>query len=133
MRKTIIAASLLLGLILFVLLVRLPHAELVEHHGLQVEADTATDCIVCHDGMVGSNVSYCTVDCGLSNHAVLTAYPPPGKEREFTTAETLTAKGIKLENGQVTCISCHNLRNTQQYHLAMETNGSALCYACHIK
>lgn len=135
MRKAYGISGLLLGMILFGLWLRFPHAEQVMHHGLEVKITAdLSDCIVCHDGMVGPTVSICTVDCKFTSpHSILKEYPPFGKEQEYAPADKLAAKGIILQNHKVTCVSCHNLKNPQKYHLVMENNGSALCYACHIK
>lgn len=136
MRKAFGISSVLLGIILFAFWLRFVHAEQIMHHGLEVKLTAdSTDCIVCHDGMVGSSVSTCTVDCRFNfAHPILQEYPPSGKEREFTPAETLAAKGIiLLQNHKVACVSCHDLKNPQKYHLVMDNQQSALCYACHIK
>ncbi len=128
-------SSLLLGFFLFALWLRFLHAEQIMHHGLEVKITAdSTDCIGCHDGMVGFSVSICTVDCKFNfSHPIMQEYPPRGKEREFAPVETLAAKGIILHNHKVACVSCHDLKNPQKYHLVMDNQQSALCYACHIK
>jgi len=126
------------GVFLFLLFVCSPvllHAERIEHHGVTVEAEAdARDCISCHDGSLGHNVSFCTVQCGFkTSHSILKEYPPRGKERLFAPVAAVKAKGIKFIDGKVTCISCHNLKNPNEHHLVMDNSGSRLCLACHIK
>jgi hypothetical protein len=111
-------------------------AQEVIHHDFLVDADKPYDCLACHDGLIASNIAPCTVNClfnQLGSHSVFVTYPPAGKESEFTPAGQLEAIGIKLTNGQITCVSCHNLINQSKYHLVMENYRSRLCQACHIR
>jgi predicted CXXCH cytochrome family protein len=109
-------------------------AEMVSHHTVTVEANgLAYACISCHDGKAAKHVSFCTVKCDYSSsHAVLKKYPPPGKAASYAPVAALQAKGIKLEDGKVTCISCHDLRKTGRYHLVMDNKQSKLCFVCHV-
>ncbi len=109
-------------------------AEEVQHHGLKADANgTLSYCISCHDGSVAHNVSFCTVQCSAAtSHSVLKHYPPLGKESFFASAATVKAKGIKLPNGKVSCISCHNIRVPAKNHLAIDNRGGRLCLTCHI-
>ena len=111
------------------------YAEAVQHHGLMVEADdTLTYCVSCHDGSVASNASFCTVQCSATTpHPVQKHYPPLGKEKLYAPTGLVQAKGIKLPEGKVTCISCHNLRNPGKNHLVIDNRGSRLCLTCHIR
>ena len=134
MRKRVFFVVLFVTLVACVIFLRRPGAELIPHHGLEVEADgTADDCIGCHDGFVAKNASFCTVECDFrGSHPILKHYPPPGKEAAFVPLEVLTAEGVKLEQGQITCISCHNLRNPDRYHLWIDNGDDKLCQACHL-
>jgi predicted CXXCH cytochrome family protein len=109
--------------------------EPVEHHGMTVEANSpAQACISCHDGSVSHVVSFCTVVCDFStSHSILKNYPPRSKPSEYASASEVQARGIKLVQGQVVCISCHDLRKPGPKHLVMSNEGSALCLTCHIK
>jgi len=60
-------------------------------------------------------------------------YPPRGKEAQYAPTTVIQARGIKLENGHVTCNSCHDLRNASLNHLVMENTGSKLCLTCHLR
>lgn len=109
-------------------------AELVPHHGELVKAHgELEECICCHDGKIAKVVHFCTGDCGFNSpHQVAKRYPPPGRERTYRPIGELQAMGIELANGEITCISCHNLRNSGRYHLVMDNRGSRLCLACHL-
>jgi predicted CXXCH cytochrome family protein len=109
-------------------------AEMVSHHTATVEANCLADvCISCHDGKTAKYVSFCTVKCDYSSsHVVLKKYPPAGKAAGYAPVAALQAKGIKLEDGKVTCISCHDLRKTDRYHLVMDNTQSRLCFVCHV-
>ena len=109
-------------------------AEMVTHHTLTVEANgRAEACISCHDGKAAKHVSFCATTCDYaSSHAVLKDYPPAGKADKYASPAELQAKGIRLEEGKVTCISCHDLRKTDRYHLVMDNKQSRLCFSCHV-
>jgi hypothetical protein len=111
------------------------NAEEVRHHDFLVEANgTIEDCLACHDGMIAHNVRVCTTQCSvLGVHSVMTHYPPPGKITEYAPAAVVKAKGIKLLNNKVACVSCHNLRNPAKNHLITVSGKSGLCGACHIR
>jgi predicted CXXCH cytochrome family protein len=108
-------------------------AETVSHHTTTVEANgRAAVCISCHDGKTAKHVSFCAAKCDYAgSHAVMKDYPPAGRADKFAPATVLQAKGINLEDGKVTCISCHDLRKTGRYHLVMSNKQSRLCLACH--
>jgi hypothetical protein len=116
-------------------LLRRPGAELVSHHGLEVVADApAAECIVCHDGFTATYITMCVDGCNVRNtHPVLRDYPPSGKERDYTPLETISAQGVVLEDGKITCVSCHELRNNSRCHLRFDNYGSGLCFSCHNK
>jgi predicted CXXCH cytochrome family protein len=109
-------------------------AEVISHHTAMVEANgPAHLCISCHDGTSAKHVSFCTVKCEFSgSHALLKNYPPARKANAYAPAAVLQAKGLKLENGKVTCISCHDLRKPSRYHLVLENTESRLCLVCHV-
>jgi predicted CXXCH cytochrome family protein len=108
-------------------------AEMVEHHGQSVEAEgAARDCLSCHDGSRASNVAICTVQCNFkTSHSILRPYPPKGKESQYASVADLAAKGIKLVDGKVTCISCHKLSSPAKKHLIRDEQGR-MCTICHI-
>lgn len=101
---------------------------------MQADSEGSADhCLSCHDGSGGKKVRVCTTNCTINSHKFLVKYPPPGREKEFAPLHEVQTAGIKLENGMVTCISCHDLKNQQKYHFAIDTGSFAqkVCYACH--
>jgi predicted CXXCH cytochrome family protein len=102
-------------------------AEKISHQGVTADPDSAArECLSCHDGMIGP--------CNFKGpHAKLPAYPPKGKEREFSTTASITAAGVRLDNGRLTCISCHDLRGSGKNHLIKAGSGNEICGLCHIK
>lgn len=129
---TLIWASLLVSFVL-----HLPKDgvsdERVVHHGQVVDNNGGpSDCITCHDGLTAPTAHFCTVECGFgTSHSVFKEYPPMSKENSYIPAESLQEKGIRLFDGKVSCVSCHDLRKTTKFHLIMDNNGSALCFSCH--
>lgn len=130
---TLITASMILVFLLY-----FPKggvsAEQVSHQGMMVDDDgNPNNCIVCHDGLIASEVHSCTVECGFGgSHSISREYPPRSKESGYASVESLREKGIRLYNGKVSCASCHDLKKTTEYHLVMDNSGSDLCFSCHI-
>ncbi len=105
------------------------HAQLLQHHGHAVDSENPAICLSCHEGKTASGRRVCAAP---SSHPVFIDYPQ--STEEFKDADGLAAAGIRLQNGQVTCISCHNLQHREsRYHLAVENTRSRLCLTCHIK
>ena len=55
------------------------------------------------------------------------------KESFYAPVGSLQGKGIRLFNGKLSCVSCHDLKNSTKYNLVMDNSSSALCFSCHIK
>jgi len=110
-------------------------AERIAHHGQLVEnIGDPSSCISCHDGLTATNAHFCTVECDFKgSHSIMKDYPPRFKEDAYAPTESLTEKGIRLYNGKVSCVSCHDLNQPAKYHLIFSNNPSSLCSACHIK
>lgn len=93
-------------------------------------------CLSCHDGAVAPAVgislqpSQHSAAAGAENHPIDVAYPDlrPG----FRTRADLDPR-LMLDNGRVTCKTCHASGGTDGGSLAMTTAGSQLCLACHLK
>ncbi len=91
-----------------------------EHHGRPLAGLTRqADCMECH------------VFETTRHHPSGIPYPPPGKDERFTPVRQLAAKGITVRGGELTCLTCHELENSERWHLPMGMNQSALCLACH--
>jgi len=121
--------------ILPALLASTPRAEEVDHHGMIVDSESDVyECLSCHDGVIGKPITLSTmIGKYFCNHPVHRDYPPSDKADFYIPEEVLTSSGIKLVNGQITCISCHNLKNQEKFHLAVTIDRSDLCFKCHIK
>lgn len=92
---------------------------------------TAEECLACHSAASSTRpVSICLTDhCLYTNeHPVLRRYPPYGKEFDFASVAEITMAGCVLQDGKITCLSCHNL--TRPIPHLIKT-GDQLCYLCH--
>jgi hypothetical protein len=124
---------LALAAVFSVLTVSASVAEETLHHGMKVDTEgNSSDCLRCHDGVAAKPVML-SVSVGnfCCSHPIDRDYPPLNDKDEYNPAEKVIAAGVKLLNGQVTCISCHNLKNPVAPHLAVPIDGSGLCFACH--
>lgn len=111
-------------------------AEMLDHHGTTAESEgTTAYCLTCHDGTSAKKVAVCTAQCTIKAHKSLFKYPPPGRDKDFAPLQAVLAAGVKFEDGLVTCISCHDLRNQEKYQFAIDSTPFAqkLCYACHVE
>lgn len=103
-------------------------------------------CLSCHDGVVARDVyrsahaARVSAQLGSSwvGKASLTSHPIgvkyPIGDPTYRTIEAATDDGaIKLPNGRLQCISCHDPHNTKRfdYMLVRSNQGSRLCLACH--
>lgn len=107
-----------------------------EHHGFTVNGDgTYRECLACHDGVMAREMAPCITEiCAMkTDHPVDRPYPPPHKLHQYTPTGVAEMAGVKLVNGRIDCISCHNLGNPARFHLRIEDIRSRLCLACHLK
>lgn len=91
---------------------------------------TMQECIACHSEGTTHPVAICLDDhCLYTNdHSLMHRYPPLGKELEYAPAAEIIAAGCILEDGKITCLSCHDL--TQPAPHLIRT-GDQLCGICH--
>ena len=88
-----------------------------EHHGRPLAGmNRQAVCVECH-----------TFEASR-HHPSGIPYPPPGREQRFTPVRQLAAKGLSVQNGELTC---HDLDNRERWHLPVGMTQSALCLACH--
>jgi len=92
---------------------------------------TMQECLQCHSGSVSKAVPVCLGDDCLykNNHSLMRLYPPAGKSGDYATPDAIEQAGCELENGKITCLSCHDLTNPPP-HLIRE--GDDLCSICHL-
>lgn len=109
-------------------------AQQAGHYGAIIADDgNPVNCIICHDGQIASPAHFCTVECGFTApHSILKDYPPRSLQDAYAPLEALKERGIRLFNGKVSCVSCHDLNRDDTYHLIMDNSRSALCLTCHI-
>lgn len=97
----------------------------------------SVECLSCHDGVVSkmTTVEVRSGDfqhnIGLS-HPVGVEYPTMGHDNEFTPRNILPEE-VKLFDGKVGCLSCHNPYGGKKSLLVMDNHRSALCFTCHRK
>jgi len=133
MKRTVLIKGVALAVILSALSFSTPGTGEILHHGNLVDSEgSAYDCLSCHDGVIASFIKFSTnIGIYFCNHPVNRDYPPAGKSDFYKPVDQVTGAGIKLLHGQVTCISCHNLKNLEKPHLAVPLDKSDLCFSCH--
>ncbi len=97
-------------------------------------------CLGCHDGVNASDAGTSGRTHGTArywdqrrNHPVGVPYPTSGQHRSGSsyTPAALIPDHVRLPNGQVGCVSCHDLYAQRDDLLTMSNRGSALCLTCH--
>lgn len=113
------------------------HARQVGHYKFLVESENPQSCIDCHYGEEGEANSRCPKNCSIdpeTSHPIAKKYPPRGKEKEYIPIKEIRKQGlVKLHDGKITCISCHDVANNISYHTVVEDRGTYLCKLCHIR
>ncbi|WP_136515693.1 hypothetical protein [Geomonas edaphica] len=91
---------------------------------------TMQECIACHSEGSTHPVAICLDDhCLYTNdHSLMHRYPPLGKEMEYASAAEVLAAGCILEDGKITCLSCHDLTQPAPHLIRA---GDQLCGICH--
>lgn len=107
-------------------------------------------CLSCHDGTIASEIvgggdddffAAGAVVNPQRDHPVGVRYPPIQRNgtslrREYASVAKLESEGaIKLPNGRVECVSCHDPHNSLGIRgmLVKSDRRSALCLTCHLK
>jgi len=92
------------------------------------------ECLSCHDGTI-SQYPQVEVKQGVwqhtggSLHPIGIDYP---NSQEFVYSKTLP-ESIRLFDGKIGCLSCHEMYSKEDKKLAMNNKKSRLCLACHKK
>lgn len=91
---------------------------------------TMQECLACHAEGSTHPVAICLDDhCLYTNdHSLMHPYPPAGKETDYVPTAQILAAGCVLEEGKITCLSCHDLTHPAP-HLIRD--GDELCAICH--
>jgi len=101
--------------------------------------DNSRECIDCH-GHKGANADEDIISGGKHpgmfaisiTHAIGTDYVTASSSRQNLRKANELPPTMTLVNGRIACITCHNPLNPQRYNMAVETQGSALCFPCHM-
>jgi len=99
-------------------------------------------CLTCHDATLATDGAVDRLgigkfrhrtDIGLS-HPIGVSYVDARRKYQgaYRRVEDLPPE-IKLFDGMVGCGSCHNPFSGGHFELVMSNEGSALCFACHVK
>jgi predicted CXXCH cytochrome family protein len=115
--------------------------------GRYMPGPTSLLCLGCHDGTIAmstmgtSHALLAGVREGFAvpdsfvwrDHPIGVLYPVG--RRDYRPRSFVEKAGIRLPEGRVECISCHDPHNTRdiEHLLVMSNRRSALCLTCHIK
>ncbi|HJV64921.1 MAG TPA: hypothetical protein VJ550_04235 [Geomonas sp.] len=91
---------------------------------------TMAECLKCHDGTTGKMITVCLGnDClYLRNHSMMHPYPPAAKVNDYASRTEIEQAGCVLEDGKITCLSCHDLTKPAPHLIR---SGDQLCLICH--
>ena len=111
---------------------------MMDQDGRPAEIDQFSfDCMSCHDGMNASshNIRVRNSRSGSNGgFSSVTASHPIGMDYGSCASGSQSfrsAEGLIFVAGRVGCLSCHNPLNPERFHLAVNNDGSALCFTCH--
>jgi len=97
-------------------------------------------CLSCHDGSTASNVMSNLKNTPYKKSIMLmvSGKHPIGMDYEKYALANQNLKSLDemsgnltLAEGRVSCITCHDPLNPEQYHLRITKSGIDLCSACH--
>lgn len=103
--------------------------------------DNIESCGKCHNGQVAHDISVKMLGTDLRNdHPISMQYAGLGwKDPDFRPAppadennNRVFYNGVKLYNGQVECMTCHNVHDPSR-ELLLRANAEVLCLTCHLK
>jgi predicted CXXCH cytochrome family protein len=108
---------------------------------------TSLICLSCHDGTVATSTigsSHAMLagvregfsmpgGFGLRDHPIGVSYP--ANPREYRPQSFVSKSKIRLPEGRIECVSCHDPHNVAgiKHMLWTSNRRSALCLTCHIK
>lgn len=105
--------------------------------------DVSAECLSCHDGSIGKlsvigvgNWSHSSdfMEYDSGTHPIGVSYRDAfRRDPNGFRPPSMLDERIRLVNGQVSCISCHNLYAETPMKLVMSNKRSRLCLECHIK
>lgn len=91
-------------------------------------------CISCHDGDIATHVPLSlSTGSPMESHPVGVDYLEAVIRNRQLKHPRFLDPAIKLVNGKLSCISCHNIFSLKNHKLAIDNRNSRLCLECHIK
>ena len=111
-----------------------PYGKLIETAGGSLLDKFSAECLSCHDGTI-SKAPQVEVKQGVWQHGIGMSHPV-GVEYprfgDFTYPESLPEE-VRLFDGRIGCLSCHEIYTEEKNMLVMNNRGSRLCLTCHKK
>jgi len=110
-----------------------PAWSVVDHRGHKVDHRAGSvACLSCHNGTRARSVMTCDNRmCRIyAKHVVEVPYPLDGN-RKYPPAKEIRARGLELDNGKISCFTCHDLRNHAPMNLVLPQTDDDLCGVCH--
>lgn len=117
-----------------------PTTDSAMHMRINAE-DNIESCGKCHNGSVAHDISVKVIGTDLRNdHPISMQYAGLGfADPDFRPAPNPDASnnrvfsnGVKLYNGYVECMTCHNVHDPSK-ELLLRENAERLCLTCHLK
>jgi len=99
-------------------------------------SDDIESCGKCHNGQVAHDIEVKVIGTDLRNdHPISMQYAGlDWKDPDFRAPDTQEGftNGVKLYQGNVECMTCHNVHDTSN-ELLLRANAEVLCFTCHMK
>lgn len=105
----------------------------------KLRENNTSNCLSCHDGVTATDANMTLglrepgIPKGIGHsHPVEINYEQVylKKMRTFIPPESLDPR-IKLDENNITCLTCHDENSSLKNHLVMENHRSRLCLSCH--
>ncbi len=116
-----------------------PEGESRARRGAVLDA-VSNNCLTCHDGVSAREAGHQSLRSGGGylgdpgrNHPVGIPYVRRETDHRGSPLRhvTLLPEEVRLPDGRVSCVSCHNLYNVDRHRLSVPIEGSRLCLTCH--
>ncbi|NOZ13651.1 MAG: cytochrome c3 family protein [Acidobacteria bacterium] len=115
----------------------LAHTKTIPPELLHLLDQSSRNCLACHDGTISRNVETGGASwehaggIGLS-HPIGVYYADAWrKDRKRYHPEASLPKALRLVNGKIECVTCHDHYSKRKGLLVMDNSGSRLCLSCH--
>ncbi len=110
-------------------------------HGSSLDESSAA-CLTCHDGSLARDDGTLRISAGVwthdgydgrSSHPIGVRYRDAGGGRHGYRSIAELPDVIRLPDGKVECVSCHDPYSSNDKLLVIDNHGSRLCLTCHLK